>query len=223
MTKVEHPERGDDTRGWGPPYMPAADGSDARLSAYFISCNRGKRSVAIDYGTPEGAAQVSELAREADVLVENYKVGTLRRYGLDYDSLKAINPRLIYLSITGFGQDGPMADKPGYDYVFQGMGGLMSYTGQPDGSPGAGPLRTGVAVVDLSTGMYATSAVLAALYQRQATGVGQHLDIALLDVAVALNANQAPTTWCPARTRSAAAMHTRTVRRTKCSAARIAT
>ncbi|MGN5479281.1 CaiB/BaiF CoA transferase family protein [Cupriavidus basilensis] len=181
VTKVEHPERGDDTRGWGLPYMPAADGSDARLSAYFISCNRGKRSVAIDYGTPEGAAQVGELAREADVLVENYKVGTLRRYGLDYDSLKAINPRLIYLSITGFGQDGPMADKPGYDYVFQGMGGLMSYTGQPDGSPGAGPPRTGVAVVDLSTGMYATSAVLAALYQRQATGVGQHLDIALLD------------------------------------------
>ncbi len=190
VTKVEHPERGDDTRGWGPPYLPAADGSDARLSAYFISCNRGKRSVAIDYGTPAGAAQVRELARQADVLVENYKVGTLRRYGLDYDSLKAINPRLVYLSITGFGQDGPMADKPGYDYVFQGMGGLMSYTGQPDGSPGAGPLRTGVAVVDLSTGMYATSAVLAALYQRQATGVGQHLDIALLDVAVALNANQ---------------------------------
>ncbi|CAG2154533.1 CaiB/BaiF CoA transferase family protein [Cupriavidus numazuensis] len=190
VTKVEHPERGDDTRGWGPPYMSAADGSDARLSGYFISCNRGKRSVAIDYGTPAGAAQVRELAREADVLVENYKVGTLRRYGLDYDSLKAINPRLVYLSITGFGQDGPMADKPGYDYVFQGMGGLMSYTGQPDGSPGAGPLRTGVAVVDLSTGMYATSAVLAALYQRQATGVGQHLDIALLDVAVALNANQ---------------------------------
>jgi formyl-CoA transferase len=190
VTKVEHPERGDDTRGWGPPYLQAADGSDTRLSAYFISCNRGKRSVAIDYSTPEGAAQVRELARQADVLVENYKVGTLRRYGLDYDSLKAINPRLVYLSITGFGQDGPMADKPGYDYVFQGMGGLMSYTGQPDGSPGAGPLRTGVAVVDLSTGMYATSAVLAALYQRQATGAGQHLDIALLDVAVALNANQ---------------------------------
>ena len=190
VTKVEHPERGDDTRGWGPPYLQAADGSDTRLSAYFISCNRGKRSVAIDYSTPEGAAHVRELARQADVLVENYKVGTLRRYGLDYDSLRAINPRLVYLSITGFGQDGPMADKPGYDYVFQGMGGLMSYTGQPDGSPGAGPLRTGVAVVDLSTGMYATSAVLAALYQRQATGAGQHLDIALLDVAVALNANQ---------------------------------
>ncbi|MEM5429487.1 CoA transferase [Cupriavidus oxalaticus] len=193
VTKVEHPRRGDDTRGWGPPYLdaPAGTEGDPRLSGYFICCNRGKRSVAIDYGTPEGAAQVRELAREADVLVENYKVGTLRRYGLDYESLKAINPRLVYLSITGFGQDGPMADKPGYDYVFQGMGGLMSYTGQPDGAPGAGPLRTGVAVVDLSTGMYATSAVLAALYQRQSTGVGAHLDIALLDVAVAMNANQA--------------------------------
>ena len=193
VTKVEHPERGDDTRGWGPPYLdaPAGTAGDARLSGYFICCNRGKRSVAIDYGTPAGAAQVRELARTADVLVENYKVGTLRRYGLDYDTLKAINPRLVYLSITGFGQSGPMADKPGYDYVFQGMGGLMSYTGQPDGTPGAGPLRTGVAVVDLSTGMYATSAVLAALYQRQATGTGAHLDIALLDVAVAMNANQA--------------------------------
>ncbi|REE93498.1 CaiB/BaiF CoA transferase family protein [Cupriavidus plantarum] len=194
VVKVEHPERGDDTRGWGPPYMvgehAAEDGSDARMSAYFISCNRGKRSVAIDYGKPEGAARLLELARDADVLVENYKAGTLKRYGLDYVSLKAVNPRLIYLSITGFGQDGPMADKPGYDYVFQGMGGLMSYTGQPDGTPGAGPLRTGVAVVDVSTGMYATSAVLAALYQRQHTGEGQHLDIALLDVAVALNANQ---------------------------------
>ncbi len=190
VVKVEHPQRGDDTRGWGPPYMTAEDGSNQRMSAYFISCNRGKQSVSIDYSNPEGAAQLIELARSADVLVENYKVGTLKRYGLDYASLKAINPRLIYLSITGFGQDGPMADKPGYDYVFQGMGGLMSYTGQPDGSPGAGPLRTGVAVVDVSTGMYATSAVLAALFQRQQTGEGQHLDIALLDVAVALNANQ---------------------------------
>nr|WP_315597381.1 CaiB/BaiF CoA-transferase family protein [uncultured Cupriavidus sp.] len=190
VVKVEHPQRGDDTRGWGPPYMTAEDGSDERMSAYFISCNRGKQSVSIDYSHPEGAARLLELARDADVLVENYKVGTLKRYGLDYASLKAVNPRLIYLSITGFGQDGPMADKPGYDYVFQGMGGLMSYTGQPDGSPGAGPLRTGVAVVDVSTGMYATSAVLAALFQRQHTGEGQHLDIALLDVAVALNANQ---------------------------------
>ncbi|WP_422650942.1 CoA transferase [Cupriavidus sp. H18C1] len=189
VTKIEHPERGDDTRGWGPPYLQSADGGE-RMSAYFACCNRGKRSLAIDFTTAEGKAAILALADEADVLVENFKAGTLRRYGLDYPSLRARNPRLVYLSITGFGQSGPMADKPGYDYVFQGMGGLMSYTGQPDGEPGEGPLRTGVAVVDLSTGMYATSAVLAALFQRQASGVGQHLDIALLDVAVALNANQ---------------------------------
>ncbi len=198
VTKVERPGFGDDTRGWGPPYLQAAGNEDSiegegkdRLSAYFICCNRGKQSVAIDYATPEGAAQIRQLALEADVLVENYKVGTLRRYGLDYETLKALNPRLVYLSITGFGQSGPMAGKPGYDYVFQGMGGLMSYTGHPDGEPGAGPLRTGVAVVDLTTGMYATSAVLAALLRRHATGQGEYLDIALLDVAVALNANQA--------------------------------
>lgn len=189
VTKIEHPERGDDTRGWGPPYLQSADGGE-RMSAYFACCNRGKRSLAIDFTTAEGKAAILALADEADVLVENFKAGTLRRYGLDYASLQARNPRLVYLSITGFGQSGPMADKPGYDYVFQGMGGLMSYTGQPDGEPGEGPLRTGVAVVDLSTGMYATSAVLAALFQRQTSGVGQHLDIALLDVAVALNANQ---------------------------------
>lgn len=189
VTKIEHPERGDDTRGWGPPYLESADGSE-RMSAYFACCNRGKRSLAIDFTTDEGKAAILALADQADVLVENFKAGTLQRYGLDYASLQARNPRLVYLSITGFGQSGPMADKPGYDYVFQGMGGLMSYTGQPDGEPGEGPLRTGVAVVDLSTGMYATSAVLAALFQRQATGAGQHLDIALLDVAVALNANQ---------------------------------
>ncbi|WP_420995576.1 CaiB/BaiF CoA transferase family protein [Cupriavidus sp. 30B13] len=190
VTKVERPGHGDDTRGWGPPYLQDAEGEDS-LSAYFICCNRGKRSVAIDYATPEGAARIRALALEADVLVENFKAGTLRRYGLDYEALKALNPRLVYLSITGFGQSGPMADKPGYDYVFQGMGGLMSYTGHPDGQPGAGPLRTGVAVVDLTTGMYATSAVLAALLRRHATGKGEYLDIALLDVAVALNANQA--------------------------------
>ncbi len=189
VTKIEHPERGDDTRGWGPPYLQSPDGSE-RMSAYFACCNRGKRSLAIDFTTDEGKAAILALADQADVLVENFKAGTLQRYGLDYASLQARNPRLVYLSITGFGQSGPMADKPGYDYVFQGMGGLMSYTGQPDGEPGEGPLRTGVAVVDLSTGMYATSAVLAALFQRQATGAGQHLDIALLDVAVALNANQ---------------------------------
>lgn len=189
VIKVEHPERGDDTRQWGPPYLED-EASGERLSAYFSCCNRGKVSLSIDFSTSEGVEAVRELVRTADVLVENYKTGTLAKYGLDYNSLQALNPRLIYLSITGYGQTGPMADKPGYDYVFQGMGGLMSYTGQPDGQPGAGPLRTGVAVVDISTGMYATSAVLAALFQRQATGRGQYLDIALLDVAVALNANQ---------------------------------
>lgn len=189
VIKVENPGRGDDTRQWGPPFIEE-NGGAARLSSYFSCCNRGKRSVAIDFSDEAGARQILALARDADVLVENYKAGALARYGLDHETLRALNPRLIYVSITGFGQTGPMADKPGYDYVFQGMGGLMSYTGHPDGEPGAGPLRTGVAVVDLSTGMYATSAVLAALFQRQSTGQGQYIDIALLDVAVALNANQ---------------------------------
>jgi crotonobetainyl-CoA:carnitine CoA-transferase CaiB-like acyl-CoA transferase len=189
VVKLEHPERGDDTRGWGPPDLRSADG-EASMSAYFMACNRGKQSVCVDFSTEEGAAQVRELVAGADIFVENYKAGGLRKYGLDHASLREINPRLIYLSITGYGQTGPMADKPGYDYVFQGMGGLMSYTGQPDGTPGAGPLRTGVAVVDLMTGMYATSALLAALRQRDQTGEGMALDICLLDVAVALNANQ---------------------------------
>ncbi len=189
VIKVEHPARGDDTRQWGPPYYEAADGN-ARMSSYFSCCNRGKSSVAIDFSNPEGLDAILTLARDADVVVENYRAGVLARYGLDYESLRRLNPRIVYVSITGFGQSGPMAQKPGYDYVFQGMGGLMSYTGLPDGEPGAGPLRTGVAVVDITTGMYATTAVLAALYQRAATGCGQYLDIALLDVAVALNANQ---------------------------------
>lgn len=189
VLKIENPGRGDDTRQWGPPYFEETDG-DEKISSYFSCCNRGKQSRAVDFSQPDGAELIRELVRDADVLVENFKAGSLARYGLDYDSLRAINPRLVYLSITGFGQTGPMADKPGYDYVFQGMGGLMSYTGPADGEPGAGPLRTGVAVVDVSTGMYATSAVLAALFQRQRTGAGQYIDLALLDVAVALNANQ---------------------------------
>lgn len=188
VIKIEHPERGDDTRGWGPPYL---DDPEAGFSAYFLCCNRGKRSLAVDFSVPAAASLMLKLVADADIVVENYKSGTLARYGLDYASLKHINPRLIYVSITGFGQTGPMAGKPGYDYVFQGMGGLMSYTGHADGSPGAGPLRTGVAVVDLMTGMYALSAVLAALVQRHASGQGQYIDLALLDVAVALNANQA--------------------------------
>jgi formyl-CoA transferase len=189
VTKIEHPERGDDTRGWGPPYLEADEGTHC-LSSYFICCNRGKQSVAIDFSTPEGAEIIARLAAGADVFVENFKPGTLRRYGLDHAALSAINPRLIYLSISGFGQSGPMSDKPGYDYVFQGTGGLMSYTGHPEGQAGAGPLRTGVAVVDITTGMYATSAILAALFQRAQTGQGAYIDLALLDVAVALNANQ---------------------------------
>lgn len=189
VIKVENPKAGDDTRGWGPPYLGDPD-TGAHFSAYFLACNRGKRSIAINFATPEGAELVRRLAADADVVVENYRTGTLERHGLGHTDLRAVNPRLIHLSITGFGPTGPMAGKPGYDYVFQGMGGMMSYTGQPDGTPGDGPLRTGVSVVDLMTGMYATSAVLAALFQRERTGAGQHIDIALLDVAVALNANQ---------------------------------
>ena len=189
VLKLEHPVRGDDTRGWGPPDLPSIDGTES-MSAYFTACNRGKQSIGIDFSTPEGAEYVRKLVADADIFVENFKAGGLAKYGLDFATLSRINPRLVYLSITGFGQTGPMADKPGYDYVFQGMGGLMSYTGQPDGAPGAGPLRTGVAVVDLMTGMYATTAVLAALRQRDLTGIGMALDICLLDVAVAMNANQ---------------------------------
>lgn len=188
VIKVEGAVSGDDTRGWGPPFLTADD--QERLSAYFLCCNRGKRSIAVDFAQAEGAALVRQLAARSDVVIENFKSGSLAKYGLDYASLKAVNPRLVYVSITGFGQDGPMAGRPGYDYVFQGMTGLMSYTGIPDGLPGAGPLRTGVAVVDLMTGMYATMAVQAALWQRERTGQGQQIDVALLDVGVALNANQ---------------------------------
>lgn len=189
VLKIERPGQGDDTRGWGPPFVTAPDGE--AVSAYFLSCNRGKQSVALDFTEPAGRDWLLQQVCKADVLVENYKTGSLARYGLDWATLSALNPRLIYLSITGFGQTGPFAQRPGYDYVFQGMGGLMGYTGIADGQEGAGPLRTGVAVVDLMTGMYATSAVLAALMQRERTGQGQYIDLALLDVAVAMNANQA--------------------------------
>ncbi|WP_028217280.1 CaiB/BaiF CoA transferase family protein [Paraburkholderia oxyphila] len=189
VIKIEHPGSGDDTRGWGPPFLEIPGGDD-RFSAYFLACNRGKRSIAIDFAKPEGAALVQRLAAQADVVIENFRSGTLAKYGLDYASLNALNPRLVYLSITGFGQDGPMAGKPGYDYVFQGFGGLMSYTGHRDDEPGAGPLRAGASVIDLSTGMYASVAVLGALLMRAQTGTGQHIDLALADVAVAINANQ---------------------------------
>ena len=188
VLKIERPGTGDDTRAWGPPFVQAPGGE--AVSAYFLSCNRGKQSVALDFTEPASHAWLLRQIRDADVLVENYKAGALARHGLDYAALAAINPGLIYLSITGFGQSGPLAHKPGYDYVFQGLGGLMGYTGVADGEEGAGPLRTGVAVVDLMTGMYATSAVLAAVVQRQRTGRGQHIDLALLDVGVACLANQ---------------------------------
>jgi len=184
--KVEKPGDGDDTRAWGPPYVEAADGM-SRESAYFLCANRGKHSLAIDIATPEGSALVARLAARADVLIENFKVGGLKRYGLDYATLSAANPRLIYCSITGFGQDGPYAQRPGYDFVIQGMGGLMSVTGEAQGEP----MKAGVAIVDVFTGLYAANAIQAALLQRERSGRGQQIDIALLDVQVATLANQA--------------------------------
>ncbi len=183
VIKVESPE-GDDTRRWGPPFV---EREGDRSAAYFHGCNRGKQSVAADFRTEEGQALVRALVAEADVVIENFKVGGLAQYGLDWDSLKAVNPRLIYCSITGFGQTGPYAHRAGYDYIIQGMSGLMSITGDPDGQP----QRFGVAVTDLFTGMYASTAILAALHQRQTTGLGQWIDLALFDVGVACTANQA--------------------------------
>ena len=190
VIKIERPQVGDDTRAWGPPYLKDGDGRDTNESAYYLSANRNKRSVEADMATPAGAALIRELAAVSDILVENFKVGGLAKYGLDYDSLKAINPRLIYCSVTGFGQDGPFATRPGYDFMIQGMGGLMSITGERDDLPGGGPQKAGVAVTDIVTGMYATVAILAALQERHRSGLGQHLDIALLDCHVALLANQ---------------------------------
>ena len=190
VIKIERPRVGDDTRAWGPPFLKDGDGHDTEESAYYLSANRNKRSVEADMATPAGAALIRELAAASDILVENFKVGGLAKYGLDYDSLKQINPRLIYCSITGFGQDGPYAQRPGYDFMIQGMGGLMSITGERDDLPGGGPQKAGVAVTDIVTGMYATVAVLAALQERNNSGLGQHLDIALLDSHVALLANQ---------------------------------
>ena len=190
VIKVEKPGSGDDTRAWGPPWLKDAEGRDTGESAYYLSCNRGKKSLAVDIAHPDGQRIVRELARHCDVVVENFKVGGLAKYGLDWDSLRAINPRLVYCSITGFGQDGPYAARAGYDFIVQGMGGLMSVTGEPDGAPGGGPQKVGVAVADLFTGMYATVAVLAALTSRERTGQGQRIDLALLDAQVAMLANQ---------------------------------
>jgi crotonobetainyl-CoA:carnitine CoA-transferase CaiB-like acyl-CoA transferase len=188
VIKVEKPGTGDDTRHWGPPWH---EHGDQKVAAYFLAANRGKRSVAIDFATDAGAELVRRMAADADVLVENFKVGGLKKFGLDAVTLRAAHPRLIYASITGFGQDGPYAARAGYDYIIQGMGGLMSLTGLPDGEPGGGPVRAGVAVADLFTGMYAANAILAALYRRERTGGGATLDLALLDAQLAMLANQA--------------------------------
>jgi crotonobetainyl-CoA:carnitine CoA-transferase CaiB-like acyl-CoA transferase len=183
VIKVESPA-GDDTRKWGPPFVEREGDVSA---AYFHSCNRGKRSIAVDFSTAEGQDTVRRLAADADILIENFKVGGLKKYGLDYASLHAVNPRLIYCSITGFGQDGPYAHRAGYDYIIQGMSGLMSVTGEPTGQP----QKVGVAVTDIFTGLYSVAAILAAVHQRHSTGEGQHIDMGLLDVATAITANQA--------------------------------
>ena len=189
VIKIERPGAGDDTRAWGPPYAPGRDGQPSSEAAYYLSANRGKRSVTVDIASGEGQALLRELVLHCDVVLENFKVGHLKRYGLDYASLKALKPDLVYCSITGFGQDGPYAHRAGYDFLVQGMGGLMAITGERDELPGGGPQKAGVAITDLMTGMYATVAVLAALTHRDRTGEGQHIDMSLLDTQVAMLAN----------------------------------
>ncbi|ATA51900.1 formyl-CoA transferase [Variovorax boronicumulans] len=191
VVKIERPGVGDDTRTWGPPFVKDANGHDTDQASYFTSCNRNKRSVTIDMATPEGQALLQQMAAQADIVVENFKTGGLKQYGLDQESLRAANPRLIYCSVTGFGHDGPYAERAGYDLMIQAMTGMMSITGRPDGEPGGGPLRVGVALTDLFTGVYASTAILAALQVRDRTGEGQHIDMALLDVGMAILANQA--------------------------------
>jgi crotonobetainyl-CoA:carnitine CoA-transferase CaiB-like acyl-CoA transferase len=193
VIKIEKPEGGDDTRSWGPPFLQHTDSQDTSRAdaAYYLCANRNKKSVTVDFTTPEGRTLVQRLASEADVVLENFKVGGLKAYGLDYESLKAINPRIIYCSITGFGQTGPYANRPGYDFLVQGMGGLMSITGRSAAEPGSGPQKAGVAVTDILTGLYAAIGILAALNHREHSGVGQHIDLSLLDVQVACLANQA--------------------------------
>ena len=191
VIKVERPGNGDDTRAWGPPFLANARGESTGEAAYYLSANRNKQSVTIDFTKPEGQRLVRELAAKSDILIENFKVGGLKAYGLDYASLKELNPELIYCSITGFGQTGPYAKRAGYDFMIQGLGGLMSLTGRPEGEEGAGPVKVGVALTDILTGLYSTVAILAALAHRQHDGGGQHIDMALLDVQVACLANQA--------------------------------
>jgi formyl-CoA transferase len=204
VIKIERPGAGDDTRHWGPPYLRDADGKDTAEAAYYLAANRNKRSVTLDIASAEGQQIIRELARQSDVVLENYKVGQLKKYGLDYESLKREKPDLVYCSVTGFGQDGPYAQRAGYDFIIQGMGGFMSITGERDDLPGGGPQKAGVAISDLMTGMYATIAVMAALTHRDRTGEGQYIDMALLDVQVAMLANmntnylasgQAPRRW----------------------------
>lgn len=191
VIKVERPGSGDETRGWGPPWLPDAAGDDGDDSGYYASTNRGKKSITVDLATEDGQAIIRRLAAESDVLVENYKVGTLARYGLGYEDLRELNPKLIYCSITGFGQTGPYRHRPGYDFVFQGMGGLMSITGERDDLPGGGPQKVGIAVADITTGMYSSLAITAALAWRERSGQGQHIDMALLDCILAFGSNQA--------------------------------
>ncbi len=190
VIKIERPSVGDDTRYWGPPYLQNSDGTSTQDAAYFFCTNRGKKSVTVDITQPEGQAIIRQLASQSDVLIENYKVGGLAKYGLDYDSLQALNPQLVYCSITGFGQTGPYAQRPGYDFLIQGMGGLMSITGEPDEQQG-GPVKVGVAVTDIFTGLYAANAIQGALLERHQSGLGQYIDLALLDVQAAVLANQA--------------------------------
>lgn len=191
VIKVERTGQGDDTRRWGPPYLTASDGSITRESGYYLSVNRGKRSVEVDIATPEGQETIRALAKGCDILLENFKTGTLGRYGLGFEELKTVNPKLIYCSITGFGLSGPRSQDVAYDFMIQAMGGLMSVTGEQDDLPGGGPQKVGVPIVDIMTGMYATIAILAALANREKTGEGDHVDIAMLDVSVAMLANQA--------------------------------
>ncbi|EXB26207.1 CaiB/BaiF CoA transferase family protein [Acinetobacter courvalinii] len=190
VIKVERPKLGDDTRSWGPPWMKDNSGQDTQEAAYYQSTNRNKLSVAIDIASPEGQELIKALIQDSDVVIENYKAGSLKKYGLDYESLAAINPGLVYCSITGFGQNGPRAEEPGYDFIIQGMGGLMSITGEKDDLPGGGPQKVGVAFSDLATGLYSTIAIQAALLNRHETGLGQYIDMALLDVQIATMANQ---------------------------------
>lgn len=185
VIKVERPGVGDDSRSYGPPFLKDEDGEDTRDAGFYLSCNRNKRGITVDHAKPEGAALLRELAAKCDVVIENFRTGVLAKYGLDFDSLKSINPRLVYCSITGFGQDGPYAARPGYDGVFQAMCGMMSVSGLPDGVPGGGPMKVGVSMVDILTGLYASNAILAALRHRDRTGQGQFIDMALLDCGLA--------------------------------------